>query len=276
MKNNYNLRVRNCTNGMPDTAHGTLNAERGTLNAAHCMLHARRYNLQSAICSLQSALCILLLLAVWPSQSVVAQEFVPVEESRVKQLTDEITRTSRNIQTLACDFTEEKQVSVLAEKGISQGKLYYAREDKIRWEYLTPTPYSLIANSENIVLRREEKEERTGGAVRGFREICNIILKSISGDQLVDEEKFTATYAESPDGYFRISMVPKNRKMRQFINEMSMIFTISNSEIYSVEMKQGDDFTRIIFRNKKTNEELDPGLFMAQTDCSVQQPACRR
>ena len=189
-----------------------------------------------------------------------AQEFKVLNRQQAEKTLASIAAVSSGINTLECDFREEKSISVLAEKVVSSGKMYYRKEDCIRWEYREPQNYLLIAAGGEIAVKYEEKIERSGPAVRAFREICNLILGSISGRQLTDETRFVISYSGNAE-LFRITLVPRNKRMKQFINEMHMVFSLPDHEIRSVIMKQGEDETRILFGKRNINGELEPRIF---------------
>ena len=188
-----------------------------------------------------------------------AQEFVPVFPEQRQQLLDQITRVSGEIETLECSFVQRKTIAVLAETAESEGKMYYQKPSRMRWEYRQPESYYFVMNDGKAVMKKGEETDRGGGA-RVFGEIGKMILACISGQKVVDEERFTPTY-ELGGEVFRITLVPKNRRMLQMMSALVMEFDIREHTIRAVEMRQGEDVTRISFKDKKVNRKLGESLF---------------
>ncbi len=187
------------------------------------------------------------------------QKFVPVERDQLKGILEEIGRVSKQIETMECSFIQYKTISVLAETAKSEGKMYYRKADRMRWEYTRPEAYYFVINGGKSVVKKNGETDR-GGSARIFGEISKMILACISGQRLVDEDKFIPEYTMSGD-LFRISLTPRNHRMQQMINALVMEFGMKEHAIRSVEMKQGEDLTRIEFKNKKVNGAIADELF---------------
>ena len=52
-----------------------------------------------------------------------------------------ITQTAASVRTMKCDFTQVKQLSFMNDKVTSEGRMYYKKANKIRWEYTRPYAY---------------------------------------------------------------------------------------------------------------------------------------
>ena len=49
------------------------------------------------------------------------------------QFKKKLNEATQKINTLECDFVQEKNLSVVAEQVISKGKFYFKKENKLRW-----------------------------------------------------------------------------------------------------------------------------------------------
>ncbi len=87
------------------------------------------------------------------------------------------------IHSMECDFQQEREVSVLTEKGISRGKLYYIKDQVLLWQYNMPDHSGFLMQKEKITIL-----DRTGNAIPDsgpgglFGNIGRIILMGMSGD----------------------------------------------------------------------------------------------
>ena len=72
-------------------------------------------------------ICSLLLCA-----TMVAQ-YQAATDAQQKEIIDKITQASNEMRTMQCDFTQEKELSFMNDKVLSEGKMYYKQPNKIRW-----------------------------------------------------------------------------------------------------------------------------------------------
>lgn len=203
---------------------------------------------------------VILLLGVSLGQTGVwGQAFIPAEAGMRKKMLEEIGQVSGRIETWECDFIQRKEISVLMETAVSEGKMYYRKPDRMRWEYLHPEAYYFVVNDGKSVLKKNEEVARGGGA-RIFGEISKMILNCISGRDWVDEKRFKVEYTVCGD-IFRIRLLPRSKRMQQLVTALNLEFSIQEHAIRAVEMKQGEDTTRIEFKDKKINKEIASDLF---------------
>lgn len=203
------------------------------------------------------AVCWLLL---WGMQLPVwGQESEAADLGKWNEILQEVERVSAGIETLECNFLQRRTVAVLTGTSVSEGKMYYRKADRMRWEYLRPEAYYFVMNNGKSVMKKDGETDRGGGA-RIFGEISKLILACISGQKLVDESKFQPEYTIRGD-VFRISLRPRNRRMQQMMSRLDMEFSLTEYAIRAVEMRQGEDVTRIEFKDKKINEGIAADLF---------------
>ena len=62
-----------------------------------------------------------------------------------------------SIQTIKCDFVQEKNLSMLSEKIISKGNFLFKKQTKVKMEYTKPYRYLLIINGDKVMLKDEQK-----------------------------------------------------------------------------------------------------------------------
>ena len=70
------------------------------------------------------------------SAQVQIEPKVPADKNRVFS---KIAESAAQVQTLSCDFIQEKHFSMLKNVLSSKGRLYYKRNDRLRWELSEPT-----------------------------------------------------------------------------------------------------------------------------------------
>jgi outer membrane lipoprotein-sorting protein len=164
---------------------------------------------------------------------------------------------SKSTLSIACDFVQEKNLVVLSEKIISKGVFFFRKENKIRWEYTQPYRY-LIIISNGRLYTRDDKNQKVYDieSNKMFQEMNRFISGCIQGDILKNERDYATEYFESSTRYL-VKLVPREEKMRQMLNEVNIWFDKNDLTVSGLKMvESGEDYTKIIFLNKKLNTEI--------------------
>jgi outer membrane lipoprotein-sorting protein len=170
------------------------------------------------------------------------------------QFKKKLNEATKKINTLECDFVQEKNLSVVAEQVISKGKFYFKKENQLRWEYTDPFSYIIIIRNNEIYVKDESKESHFDAqSNKIFGEINHIIVGSIRGTILNDEKNFRVNFLEGND-LNMVRLYPKTPGLKNFFSEISIYFdrldyTVTRFEI----LESSGDNTRIVFSNKKQN-----------------------
>src|SRR5690606_29229186 len=89
------------------------------------------------------------------SVSLAASAQQVLTAAEVAQLKENTIASAKNLQSLESSFTQTKQLSYLEKAIMSSGKLYFKPPHKIRWEYTSPTSYTVIFNNGTMYTRNE-------------------------------------------------------------------------------------------------------------------------
>lgn len=93
---------------------------------------------------------VLLLLALAVVRSAGAED--PIDPTapglppgeRLGALVERMRREQESLTTLQADFQQTRESSMLLEPSEAAGTFYYAAPDRVRWEYRTPDPISMV------------------------------------------------------------------------------------------------------------------------------------
>ena len=109
--------------------------------------------------------------------SLFSQELNTVSDSRAKEMVAKISETASTIKSIQCDFVQEKQLSIMNDKMISKGKMYYSKGNLLRWEYTTPYSYLFILNGSKVMLKSPKtKNIADTRSNKIFQEIARIMM----------------------------------------------------------------------------------------------------
>jgi len=70
---------------------------------------------------------------------------------RLDALVERVKLEQAQVETLEADFVQERDSEFLEQPETSRGKLFYARPDRVRWEYLQPNPISLVIEGDEML-----------------------------------------------------------------------------------------------------------------------------
>jgi len=161
------------------------------------------------------------------------------------------------IQTIVCNFIQEKNLSVLSEKVISKGQFFFKKQNNIRWEYTDPYKYLIIISNNQLFIRDDKNQNQydiQSSAV--FQEMNKFISGCVQGDILKNDKDYAISYFEGSRSYY-VKLIPRNEKMKQMLNEVQIYFDRNDLTVSSLKMiESGEDYTRITFIDKKLNTDI--------------------
>jgi outer membrane lipoprotein-sorting protein len=193
-----------------------------------------------------------------------AQQVKQVKPDEEREVEAQIEKASRNMTSLVCRFEQVKTLSVLNEEMVSQGRLYYRNDRRLRWEYLSPYAYTFVLNGQTVLMQAENSRNVVDVKASGFfREIVRIMMNGISGSGLTDGKSFDVRYCKSPrEGLWEAQLVPRQKDMKQLFASIILTF---NAEDYTVEQvlmnERSGDATRIRLYGKQLNAPIEDDTF---------------
>lgn len=186
--------------------------------------------------------------------------------SEVAQGQEEMLRairtTGASIESLECEFTQTKTVSMLEQKMVSGGKLYFRKPSAVRWEYLTPVHNFFIMNGEDLLAGNDASAKRSSLKKNRFaRMISSLIVGSLSGESLEDSRNFK-TELSLETGEWVAVLTPLRRDLSQLCSSIVLRFNPKTALANSITLNEASgDCTHIVFRNMKINLTPPEGVF---------------
>ncbi|MDR1602779.1 MAG: outer membrane lipoprotein carrier protein LolA [Tannerella sp.] len=198
----------------------------------------------------------------WLFGLAIHAQMPPATAEQQKMMLEKIMAASEKMESLICDFEQTKELSVLSEQIISKGKMYYRKNGRLRWEYLSPYSYTFILNDKKILLQTE-----TGKNVidiksnRFFQEIVKIMINGVDGSGLTDFKNFTNSYYWS-DKKWEVILSPVKKEMKQIFSSIKLTFNVNDFTVESVVMEERNgDKTNIRLTDKKLNGKVEDRQF---------------
>ena len=143
-------------------------------------------------------------------------------------------KAANSFETLQLSFVQTRHSAMLTEDLVSEGRMFLASPDRLRWE--VQKPYRSVFVSEGEL------------AVRGRR------------FRIPTEKDFTATALEGED--LAVKLVPVRRDLKSVFREIIVHADKKSLQIRSALLVTPEgDWTLLEFKDVVTNRPVDPKLF---------------
>ena len=190
-------------------------------------------------------------------------------QDATKEQTDEIvskiTMSSESMTTLQGDFTQVKELSFMDDKVTSEGKMYYKKPNKIRWEYTKPIQYIFSMDGKTLQTTSGDKTNKMPvKSSKIFTEISHVMIGSISGSGLVDSPDFDARFFVGKEDY-KVVLTPKKKEIKDLFSSVVIYIAKKDSKIHTVEtVEKSGDKTTITLKNVQVNGEIVDETFTGE------------
>jgi outer membrane lipoprotein-sorting protein len=206
---------------------------------------------------------IILLISFLLTYSLLAftQDFVPIaNELAFKKLYIE---KSASIQTLKSNFIQEKSISMLEKKLVSEGCFQFKKNGLLRMEYFKPYTYLFLMNKDKITIRNNQNQTTVStSSNKLFKLISQIMLDCISGEVLSVKEFQTKVFENKT--LYLLKLLPKDKNLKSLIKELDVYVSKSDYTVEKIDMFEvSGDFTKMIFKNKQINLLINDEIFTA-------------
>lgn len=179
-----------------------------------------------------------------------------------KEAITTINKAASDLKSMSCNFTQTKYLSLLSDKMVSEGKMYYRQSDKLRWEYTTPYSYLFIFNGTKVYVGgKNRKDVIDTNTNKVFKEVARIMMSTVTGKALSDSSDFSVDIESSGTNWI-VTLVPKKKDIKQMFSKIMLTFTKSNTMISEINIyEKNGDRTNIKLKNITTDTSLNESLF---------------
>jgi len=196
--------------------------------------------------------CIFLLLCLMGVSLSLAQVQTDAE------ILEKIKQASLQVRSLACDFTQEKHISILNDALVSTGKMHYQASDKLKWEYTSPSAFVFTMNGSQVLLKSKEQCQVVDSKKdRRFKHIVKMMEGNIIGNSLTDTKSFKSQL-QQVDGLWQVTLMPLRNDLKQMWQKLVLYIPADLTMVSRVEIHEvSGDYTSIEFKNIQVNQPMD-------------------
>lgn len=187
-----------------------------------------------------------------------AQEYTKISDT--KSCKAALEKQHKETKSIQSDFSETSSSSLLSTPQKGTGKMWYKKEDKIRWEKTKPESQIILINGKTVKLQEKGKEVSSASSKMVVKKIQQLMVQMMTGDFL-NEKDFKISYYESKTNY-KLVLTPKSDKMKRYVAEISLIFGKEQLLLKELTMKQNEtDKLVYSFTNMQQNGTINDSKF---------------
>lgn len=183
-----------------------------------------------------------------------------MNSSQAQALRNLVKEQAETTKTIKSDFIQYKHLDFLSNDIITKGELHFKSPNLVKWAYTEPFEYSVIFKNETLFVDDEGKKSQVDlGSNKMFKQLNQLIIKSVKGD-MFDEQEFNIAYYALPNGS-EVHFSPQDSKLLEYISSFQIIFS-AKGDVEQVKMLEpSGDYTKIEFKQRTLNSRLDDAIF---------------
>ncbi len=185
------------------------------------------------------------------------------ESTELVPVLAELKQAAAETETLSSNFVQEKHLSIFAEKLLSNGRFFYQKPDRLRWELLTPVASGFVLQGKqgqrwNGLSREQERFSVETDPIMGMIAQQLLAWARVDLDWLQTRYRIELQTAKPVS----LRLYPLDEGEAGFIDYLQILFANDQrhlSEVLMVEVE--GDSTLLRFSEVAINTELPADAF---------------
>jgi outer membrane lipoprotein carrier protein len=182
---------------------------------------------------------------------------------RLTALVDRVRFEQKQLKTLEARFTQQQESSMLAAPEASKGIFSYAAPDKVRWEYSSPSPITVVIRGDQMTTwYRDLKRAETLKVGRYSSQVFKYLGASGSLDTLLEYFTVRLKLPEKKGDPYRMELDPKSARIAKRLKSMTL--WVDGETFFPQRLKYvqaGGDSVEYQFSDVKRNVPLPDDRF---------------
>lgn len=191
---------------------------------------------------------------------------------RLSALVDRVRYEQRQLKTMEARFTQQQESSLLAAPEESKGTFSYAAPDRVRWEYQSPSPITIVIRGDEMTTwYRDLKRAETLKVGRYSGQVFKYLGASGSLQTLLEYFTVKLKLPEKKGDSYRLELVPKYQRIAKRLKGMTL--WIDDASFFPARLKyiEADgDTVEYQFSDMKRNAPLPADRFVLKLPPGVQ------
>jgi outer membrane lipoprotein-sorting protein len=142
---------------------------------------------------------------------------------RLTALVERVKLEQRQLKTLEARFTQQQESSMLTTPEESKGVFSYAAPDKVRWEYASPSPITVVIRGDEMTTwYRDLKRAETLKVGRYSSQVFKYLGASGSLQTLLEYFTVRLKLPEKKGDPYRMELLPKYQRIAKRLKSMTL------------------------------------------------------
>ena len=142
---------------------------------------------------------------------------------RLTALVERVKLEQRQLKTLEARFTQQQESSMLTTPEESKGVFSYAAPDKVRWEYASPSPITVVIRGDEMTTwYKDLKKAETLKVGRYSSQVFKYLGASGSLQTLLEYFTVRLKLPEKKGDPYRMELLPKYQRIAKRLKSMTL------------------------------------------------------
>ncbi|BBM85159.1 LolA family protein [Candidatus Uabimicrobium amorphum] len=197
--------------------------------------------------------------------STSANEYIALPQKDQEQYLKKLQKNVREVQTMACQFKQEKRLELFDDVFRLKGWAYIRKTPRsIRWEYAKPLKKVVLINNEDMQVYkwRKNKRKRIINPNEKYIKLAyEYILAFFEGDFSEARKRFTLSIRKNYQGK-HLLVFTSSAELKKFIQRIEIIVAADQKTIERVLIYESEkNYTNIKFAKILHNVKLKSDVF---------------
>ncbi len=161
------------------------------------------------------------------------------------QMITVISNSAKHIKSMSGSFSQTSELSYLDEPATSTGKMSYASNGDLLWQYTSPFKYTFQVKDGKAYMKSGSHTKTVDlQASKNFKNIASMVQSSITGSNLRNNKDFTVVMYTNGNQWIA-NMYPRKPQMKKMMKSVSLYYNKVRKVVDRVQMNQvnGDRIT---------------------------------
>jgi outer membrane lipoprotein carrier protein len=222
-------------------------------------------------------LLVLLSLALVPLEARAAEKPDPRAPGlsgtqRLTALMERVRLQQQEMKTAEARFVQKKESSLLAAPEESTGTFDYAAPNRVRWEYVSPNPISVVIDGgEMTTWYRDLKRAERLKIGRYSNQVLKYMGASGSMQQLLEYFRITLRVPDKKSDPYQLDLAPKLERIAKRVKSMTIWVNPDTFFPSGLKYVEGNgDTTEYQFKDVKINAPIPGDRFVLKIPSGVE------
>jgi outer membrane lipoprotein carrier protein len=191
---------------------------------------------------------------------------------RLAALMERVRLQQQEIKTVEARFVQKRESSLLAAPEESTGTFDYAAPNRVRWEYVSPNPISVVIDGpEMTTWYRDLKRAERLKIGRYSNQVLKYMGASGSMQQLLEYFRITMKVPQSKSEPYQLDLTPKLARIAKRVKSMTIWVNPDTFFPSGLKYVEGSgDTTEYQFKDVKINAPISGDRFVLKIPSGVE------